>query len=285
MASILVGVDGSERGRRALDWAVARAERTGASLMLLAVVNSAEAKKLGAEAEMVHTTVEAALHEKKEVLAAEHPDVAVEAKIVDGPTVDSIVEEASSHDMVVLGSHHGASITETFGGATGLRVSVQVKIPTVVVPCDWDVTCAGKSGVVVGVGPDNVSDAAVAFGVGEAIDSAQPLELVSAWGIPAWMSRPAEGMGGGLEEVGRQRQAEVDEFVTRITTANPALEVTGRSIEGPSPTRVLLDASKDAQLLVLGTHSRAALGRALFGSVTHSMLLNLATPTVVVPKA
>ena len=50
MASILVGVDGSERGRRALDWAVARAERTGASLMLLAVVNSAEAKKLGAEA-------------------------------------------------------------------------------------------------------------------------------------------------------------------------------------------------------------------------------------------
>ena len=259
MASILVGVDGSERGRRALDWAVARAERTGASLMLLAVVNSAEAKKLGAEAEMVHTTVEAALHEKKEVLAAEHPDVAVEAKIVDGPTVDSIVEEASNHDMVVLGSHHGASITETFGGATGLRVSVQVKIPTVVVPCDWDVTCAGKSGVVVGVGPDNVSDAAVAFGVGEAIDSAQPLELVSAWGIPAWMSRPAEGMGGGLEEVGRQRQAEVDEFVARITTANPALDVTGRSIEGPSPTRVLLDASKDAQLLVLGTHSRAAL--------------------------
>ena len=267
MASILVGVDGSERGRRALDWAVARAERTGARLMLLAVVNSAEAKKLGAEAEMVHATVEAALHEKKEVLAAEHPGVTVDTKIVDGPTVESIVEEAANHDMVVLGSHHGASI------------------PTVVVPCDWDVTCAGKSGVVVGVGPDNVSDAAVAFGVGEAIDSAQPLELVSAWGIPAWMSRPAEGMGGGLEEVGRQRQAEVDEFVARITTANPALDVTGRSIEGPSPTRVLLDASKDAQLLVLGTHSRAALGRALFGSVTHSMLLNLATLTVVVPKA
>lgn len=99
------------------------------------------------------------------------------------------------------------------------------------------------------------------------------------------MSRPAEGMGGGLEEVGKQRQAEVDEFVARITTANPALEVTGRSIEGPSPTRVLLDASKDSQLLVLGTHSRAALAGALFGSVTHSMLLNLATPTVVVPKA
>ena len=101
MASILVGVDGSERGRRALDWAVARAERTGASLMLLAVVNSAEAKKLGAEAEMVHTTVEAALHEKKEVLAAEHPGVTVDTKIVDGPTVESIVEEAANHDMVV----------------------------------------------------------------------------------------------------------------------------------------------------------------------------------------
>ena len=98
------------------------------------------------------------------------------------------------------------------------------------------------------------------------------------------MSRPAEGMGGGLEEVGRQRQAEVDEFVARITTANPALDVTGRSDRGPSHARAL-DASKDAQLLVLGTHSRAAPGRALFGSVTYSMLLNLATLTVVVPKA
>lgn len=76
-----------------------------------------------------------------------------------------------------------------------------MKIPTVVVPCDWDVTCAGKSGVVVGVGPDNVSDAAVAFGVGEAIDSAQPLELVSAWGIPAWMSRPAEAWAAVLKRV------------------------------------------------------------------------------------
>ena len=115
MASILVGVDGSERGRRALEWAVARAERTGADVTMLAVVNSAEAKKLGAEAELVHTSVKAALDEAVERTSAEHPDVAVAAKLVDGKTIEAIVEEAANHDMVVLGSHHGASITETFG--------------------------------------------------------------------------------------------------------------------------------------------------------------------------
>jgi nucleotide-binding universal stress UspA family protein len=35
---------------------------------------------------------------------------------------------------------------------------------------------------------------------------------------------------------------------------------------------------------VLGTHSRTVLGRALFGSVTHGVLLELDTPTVVVPQ-
>lgn len=38
-------------------------------------------------------------------------------------------------------------------------------------------------------------------------------------------------------------------------------------------------------MFVLGTHSRDALGRALFGSVTHGVLLNLSAPTAVVPQA
>ena len=284
MASILVGVDGSERGRRALEWAVVRAERTGADVTMLAVVNSAEAKKLGAEAELVHTSVKAALDEAVARVAAERPVVAVTAKLVDGKTIEAIVEEAANHDMVVLGSHHGASITETFGGAKGLRVSVQVKVPTVVVPCDWDAT-ADLTGVVVGVGPDNVSDDAIAFGVAEALDGGEPLKLVSAWGIPVWMARPSEQIGDGLERVGKQRQAEVDEATARIKAANPKLEVEGKSVEGPSPTSELLAEAQGASMLVLGTHSRAALGRALFGSTTHSVLLNLALPTVIVPKA
>ena len=156
----------------------------------------------------MHTSVKAALDEAVERTSAEHPAVTVAAKLVDGKTIEAIVEEAANHDMVVLGSHHGASITETFGGAKGLRVSVQVKVPTVVVPCDWDAS-ADRSGVVVGVGPDNVSDDAIAFGVAEALDGGEPLKLVSAWGIPVWMARPSEQIGDGLERVGKQRQAEV----------------------------------------------------------------------------
>ncbi len=38
-------------------------------------------------------------------------------------------------------------------------------------------------------------------------------------------------------------------------------------------------------MLVMGTNSRNALGRTLFGSVTHSVLLNLKVPTIIVPQA
>ena len=73
-------------------------------------------------------------------------------------------------------------------------------------------------------------------------------------------------------------------MVARLKEEYPSLQVTGEAVEGSAPSRVLVDCSKECRTLVLGTHSRKALGRAVFGSVTHSVLLNLQTPTVVVPK-
>ena len=47
MGSILVGIDGSDRGRRALDWAVRFARVVGYDVHMLAVIDEAIANKAG----------------------------------------------------------------------------------------------------------------------------------------------------------------------------------------------------------------------------------------------
>lgn len=283
MAGILVGVDGTARGRTALEWAVRRAERSGAPVTMLTVIDPRQVREAGADAQAVCAEVGRMLEALRAEVAAAHPAVSLEARVVEGGIVDTLVDAADEHDIVVLGSHHGASIGETIGGAKGLRVSVSTQVPTAVVPADWDPE-GGRTGIMVGVGPDEASDAAVEFGVREALGSGEPLVLVSGWGLPEFLSKPARAMGGGLDPVGDQFQRRLDERVAQIRAAHPELQVEGRAVEGSSPTRVLIDCAKDYHMLVLGTHSRTALGRALFGSVSHGVLLELPAPCVVVPQ-
>lgn len=284
MAKILVGIDGSVRGERALEWAARRAQRTVDELTLISVVDVSAASEAGATPQMVRSATEDALKAALERLAKSCPNVSATSVIVEGKIVESLVDAAARHDMVVLGSHHGATIGEAIGGAKGLRVSVSISAPTVVVPSDWDPDAQGE-GVVVGVGPDKVSERAIDFGVQEALATGQELDLVSAWGLPPVLTRPAEVLGGGLGPVGEQFQRDLDRRVAQLREQHPELMVSGHAAEGPSPAQVLVRYSMAHRMLVMGTHSRTALGRALFGSVTHGALLNLNVPTVVVPQA
>lgn len=280
---ILVGIDGTERGERALEWAARYGAREGASLTLIAVVDPAAARAYGIDKQTGDAAIEGILQEAKAAVLAKHPATEVDTVIAVGKVVDCLVDAAEGHDMVVMGSHHGASVGETVGGAKGLRVSVSVSVPTAVVPCDWEQDSANRR-IVVGVGPDDSSRNAVRFAVREAVTDGEQLDLVSGWGLPAILTKPAEAMGGGIDPVGEQYQRNLDQLAAELKADDDRLDVVAHAVEGSSPTRAILNYAKDSKLLVLGTHSRSTLGRTLFGSVTHSVLLNLCVPTVIVPQ-
>lgn len=270
LESILVGIDGSERGKKALKWAARLANREGAHLTLLAVIDPASNELVGSDHRVLREAVENVLGEAQEFVRGDYPELAMDASYVSGDIVEALVGAAESHDMIVMGSHHGASVAERVWGAKGLRVSVSASVPTVVVPADWDPYNEAK-GIVVGVGPqDEVSDKAVELGVYLAKVLEEPLELISSWGI-------------GLAPVGESFQRNLDARVAAIRAAEPALEVEGHSIEAPSPTQALMQRSKDCRVLLLGTHARSAVSRALFGSTTCGVLAHLQVPTAVVP--
>ena len=281
MPSILVGIDGSVRGERALAWAARYAKRKGAALTLFSAADPAVARQAGVDVATLREASERTL----EALRAKTADafgIPVDVKSVTGKIVESIVEAAGGHDMVVMGSHNGASLSETIGGAKGLRVSVSIAMPTVVVPSDWDPDAPGE-GVVVGVGPDQTSESAVEFGAAEALDLGQELTLVSSWAVPPMLAKATESASAKAADPGAKLQRALDSRAELLAKANPGLVARGRAVEGHSSAKVLVEASRGSRLLVLGTHSRTTLGRTLFGSVTHGVLLNLSAPTVVVP--
>lgn len=282
MDSILVGIDGSERGEKALRWAARQAETEGARLSLLTVVDPRQVRAAGVSEDAAYLAARRALDASADAVAGAYPELRCEARAAKGRVVDSLVDAADERDLVVLGTHHGRSIGKSVGGATGLRVAISAKVPTVIVPADWEPREAAR-GIAVAVGPEDDDGPAILFGVERALKLGAPLKLVSAWGLPAYLTKPAEVMGGGLAPVGAAFQGKLDAIVAQLRREYPNLQVNGQAIEGPSPTRVLLECSRECGLLVMGTHSRTALGRTLFGSVSHSVLLNLVTPTAIVP--
>lgn len=282
MAHILIALDGSAPCLHALEWAAQRAYRTGAELTLLTVIDPGLIRESGASEEFARTAAMHLLDEACGIVEAKCPALEPHRNTVVGRVVDTLVNASNRYDMVVLGTHGSASLSRSIGGATGLRVSVSTSVPTVVVPADWE-SAGAEEGIVVGLGPDDVSTDALTFGVREALACDQPLDLVAVWGLPPLLSRPAEAMGGGLAPVGEQWQVKLNERARQLAEAHPGLIVAGHAVESSSPAQGLIEYGKRSGLLVLGTHSRAALGRALFGSVTHGVLLAPSIPTVVVP--
>lgn len=284
MKNILVGIDGSERSQRALEWAAALADREkGATLTLLAIIDPGSVRLAGSDEKILQTAVGNVLGTAQEHLTEKYPNLTVQVTVGRGDVVEALIAAADDYDIVVLGSHHNKTVGEKVFGAKGLRVASAASVATAVIPSDYATDRCAK-GIVVGVGPDDTSNDAVVLGVNMALAFNEPLELVSAWGIPTLISRTAEVMGGGLQPVGEMFQRKLDTLISQIKEAHPDIEVTGRAVEGASPAQVVMECSEGKRMLLLGTHARSRVSRALFGSVTFGVLSRLEVPTIVVPE-
>lgn len=282
MKNILVGIDGSDRSQCALDWATALANKTeGAQITLLAVIDPGSARLAGSDEKILQTAVDNVLGSAQECIAENYPALTVHTTVCRGDIVEALIAASEDHDIVVLGSHHNKTVGERVFGAKGLRVATGSKTATAVIPSDYTPDHSGR-GIMVGVGPDDTSNDAVVTGVNMALAFNEPLELVSAWGVPTLLARSAEVMGGGLQPVGEMFQRKLDTLIAQIKEKYPELEVTGRSVEGSSPTQVIMECAKDKRMLLLGTHARSRVSRALFGSVTFGVLSRLEIPTIIV---
>ena len=183
----------------------------------------------------------------------------------------------------MTGTRGRSGLAETLLGSVSLVVAGHAQCPMVVVRGDRDDQApTGTHGrVVVGVGEKPAVSAAVRFAYEEARRRGVPVDAVRAWRWPARESTDFPLLVGELTRLHEQQAVEALEAAFQDAPADVASH--RRTVEGRTRT-VLVDASRDADLLVIGAKRRPGHYGVQLGRVAHGVLHHSACPVVIVPE-
>ena len=129
--------------------------------------------------------------------------------------------------------------------------------------------------VVVGIDGSESSKHALRWAVRQAQLTGAELVALTAWHLPemyGYVSRDYDVDAANM----------LDRVLKEVLDPPPEVRVTPRVVEGRTAS-VLIDASKDADLLVLGTRGHGGFEGMLLGSVSQHCVNHAACPVVVVP--
>ena len=116
----------------------------------------------------------------------------------------------------------------------------------------------------------------------EAVWRGAEVHAVNAWTYP-YMS----GMDGGgyvnLPSLETSASAALDQAIDEVRTDAPDRAVIKRQVVSGSPAESLIEASKDAELLVVGARGHGGFLGLLLGSVSSQVVKHAHCPVLVVP--
>jgi len=131
---IVVGVDGSDAGVRALRWAVREASARGGTVHAVAVWSWQGLDALPASPQTARDAAEQLLGEAVAQVVQDAPRAVVVPRAVLGQPADALVDYARDADLLVLGSHgHGRLFHAVLGSVADQCVRT-AHCPVVVVP-------------------------------------------------------------------------------------------------------------------------------------------------------
>jgi nucleotide-binding universal stress UspA family protein len=133
---IVVGVDGSESGERALRWAVHEAfHRPGATIKAVKAysVDGPDANTQWYRAQS-ETNAQDVLGAQVVRALNDNPRVAVTTQVVQGNAVEALLDAAQAADVLVLGSHGHGRIFHAMLGSVAEACVRMATCPVLVVP-------------------------------------------------------------------------------------------------------------------------------------------------------
>ncbi len=138
---IVVGVDGTDGGRRALRWALHEAAVRGSTVQ--AVMSwrwdTADPTESTEQArESAERTLRDEIAEQTAAVPAS-AGVTVAAEVVEGRAADVLCRAAQEADLLVLGSHGHDRVYHTVLGSTAQECVESAECPVVVIPVGWQV--------------------------------------------------------------------------------------------------------------------------------------------------
>lgn len=136
--------------------------------------------------------------------------------------------------------------------------------------------------IVVGVDGSEHAHRALRWALAEAQQRQAKVVLIHAFSYGPVMASPFTPTAIG--QFAEDAELVLAHDVSLAERLAPGLAIEGR-VECASPAHVLVDASSEAQLVVVGSRGRSALTGALLGSVSSAVVRHAHCPVVVIPPA
>ncbi|MCZ7461949.1 universal stress protein [Streptomyces sp. WMMC940] len=226
-------------------------------------------------AERVIAPLAAAVHRK-------FPDLAVEPDVVSGLPAPALVDRSAGASLIVVGHRGTGGLPRLPLGSVSLQVATHSRCPVLVIRPRKGAEPEVER-VVVGVDVDDMQPHVMEFALRAAAARDAPLDVVHGSTRPDLLGT---GPTGPLLVAREKRPSAakdlLEERLGPYRSRCHDLDIRTR-VERTRPAHLLVDSSRDATLLVVGTHGRTGLRRLMLGSVSGEVLHTARCPVVVVP--
>jgi nucleotide-binding universal stress UspA family protein len=283
MGSIVVGCDGSPSAAEALRWAADEGEARGWTVTALLAWDYLN-QPAGATGEKFNPAFGDA--EAREVLARTLQEALgdrathVQPVVVCDLPARALLEAGAAADLLVVGARGLGSVRGALLGSVSQQCLHHSKVPVAVIRGGL---APEATGIVVAIDGSEGSQRALDWALDEARAQRCTITVVhawhpspsAAWAVPAaWPDM--SGMQADADEL-------IDRALQRADTSDIPPDMIQRHAVFGTVVDAVLDESRDARLLVVGSRGRGGFAGLLLGSASQHLAHHATCPIVVVP--
>ncbi|TDC96101.1 universal stress protein [Nonomuraea deserti] len=267
---IVVGADGSNAATAAVEWAADDAARAGARLRIVHVVDRTpyEIAKIATpgQGDVIMLSAQSVLSDAEAVARKRQPGIDVGCELLQGAAAAALRSQAGDSAEIVIGGSGLGGFPGAVLGSVSTHVAGHAHGPVVVVRSDPD-TAHGE--VVVGLEDYHACEPALAYAFEQAMLRASTLRAVYAWQPPAHAHIPESAYD--LDEIHATQCRTAAVILRGWQQRYPQVPVI-EDVRRAHPVDALVSASAQADLVVVGSQGRGAIGTVMLGSVTLGIL-------------
>lgn len=290
---ILVPLDGSDLSQQSLPYAQYIAEKAGASLDIIQVIEVSTARlprTVDAGPHGQHSISDEHLGQSLETIAAglRESIVSVRTLIIEGLPAEAILNEAARVEgtLIVMTTHGRSGLSRLWLGSVADKVVRQAVSPVLVVtPTDHGQPRDAfqfPGSIVLTLDGSELAEKAMPHAVGLSTTLMLGLTLLRVVD-PLGTSSDASTHAAHVAQLQREAKAYLQQIAARLM--KEGVSSVSHVVATGYPALAILDSlsASGEQLVVMATHGRSGIGRLLLGSVTDRVIRNAQGPVLVVP--
>jgi nucleotide-binding universal stress UspA family protein len=288
MDRVVVGVDGSAGGARALGWALTEGALHEVPVTAVLAWTYLDQRFASGEERFDpgydEDDARAALDAYVDRAVGSEAAATVDRRVVCDLAAPALLDSATSDSLLVVGTRGLGGFRGMLVGSVSEHCLHHAPCPVAVVraPEDGDQAAAGSGWIVVGIDGSDTARRALRWAIEEGRVRRAEIEVVHAWQLPYAVGHPFTIAALDPETMEAAASRLLDVTVDEEDTSGLARPPIRTLVDGGAAAAIL-ERARDANVVVVGSRGLGGFSGLLLGSVSHQVAHHAGCPVVVIP--